>query len=107
MDIPPENLNILKNITMELGKNHSFKFNICMLSFECADNIKQHIQTFHKEELKTQFRKGALDSVEHHHPNKFWSNEYERIEICKEKQKNKYKEKETQTENVPKRKLYI
>ena len=78
-----------------------------MLSFECADNIKQLIQICHKEELKTQFIKGALDSVEHHHLYKLWSNEYGRIEICKEKQKNKYKEKETQTENVPKRKLYI
>ena len=45
MDIPPENCYPLKNITMELEKNHSLKCNIFMLSFECADNIKQYIQT--------------------------------------------------------------
>ena len=52
MDIPPENFNPLKNITMEIGKKSQPICNICMLSFECADNIKQLIQTFHKEELK-------------------------------------------------------
>ena len=50
-DIPPENFNPFKTITLIFGKNPSFKCNKCMLSFECEENIKQHIQTFHKEKV--------------------------------------------------------
>ena len=53
--IPREHFNPFKNITLVFGTNFSFKCYICILSFE--ENIKQHIQTFHKEELKPNLEK--------------------------------------------------